>query len=813
MTAPGYFVDVYLPVSIDETYTYHCSEQQFRKLERGMRVAVEFGKRKIHTGIVARKHRNPPGYFETKPILQILDDEPVLTEAAWKFYEFLSHYYITPMGSVLRVALPVSFLLHGEHYLIRRPDADLSVLEHFPEARALLEKLDDRLGTGIKDLVQQSKNKARALKIIHWLADNGLVDLQARVRERYKPRLVSYIDTADERAVEKVLSDLSSRAVKQKEAVLFFYSQYLPRRHPVPKKVLTERFSSNIIKTLVDKGIFREIKVPVDRQVFDETARPVPRLNRAQEKALQEIQTQWQTGKPVLLHGVTAAGKTEIYLNLIDETLRRQRQVLYLLPEIALTTQMVARIRERFGNTVAVYHSRYTPMERYEIWRHVLHNDEQARLVIGTRSALFLPFKALDLIVVDEEHDQSYKEYFHQPFYQARDMATVLARYTGARLLLGSATPSVESYHNARQGKYALVELTTKYHQAPDPEIRIVDLIKAYKEGRMKLSFASETLDAIRQTVSDGLQAMVFINRRGYAPVTVCKTCGHIEHCPHCSVPLTYHRHDQSLQCHYCGFRMPVQHRCRACGSTELDVLGRGTQKITDELQEIFPSFRIRRMDADSMRRKRALEEIIESFRRHEFDILVGTQMMTKGLDFGLLSLAVIVSADQLIARPDFRAHERAFQLLTQIAGRTGRRQQRGQVLIQAYETRHPVLDFVLRHDYRGFFETEISERKNFRYPPFYKMVRLELKARNPENLNRASDWLAKALTAYFPNVLGPSEPAVYKIRNDYIKEILVKFDPTRSDRRQREMLRKIVHGFRGIPHYRNVRLAVNVDP
>ena len=812
MSAAGYFVDVLLPLSLEGTYTYHCTAEEYRRLAKGMRVAVIFGKRSIQTGLVYRKHREAPP-FETKPILQIIDDEPVINDKAWQLYKFMAFYYLTSLGRVLRMALPAPFLLQGEH-IVMPAGKELPPESALPEeARRLLAQLSPESGTEIRQLLEKASNKSKTLKLIHWLADNGWLHLQAKVSERYRPRYKTFVDLADEAQAETLLRDEQTRARKQRELLLYFFQHYLPARRPVPKEKLREKFSAAVFKALIDKGVLRELKVPVDRQVFDDPTQALPQLSDKQQQAFEAIQSALAQGKPALLHGVTASGKTEIYLRLIDKYLARGKQVLYLLPEIALTAQMIARVRERFGNRVAVYHSRYSLNERYEIWKNVLHGRSEAQLVIGTRSAIFLPFAGLGLVVVDEEHDESYKEHFHQPMYHGRDMALMLGRIHGAGVVLGSATPSVESYHHARSGKYALVELDEKYFRMERPDIRVLDLREAYKQGKMKASFSKDTLDAIRRTVDDGFQVMVFINRRGYAPVVTCKNCGHTPHCPHCSVALTYHKSDGRLHCHYCGYKMPMPARCPACGSPDLEVLGKGTQKIVSELEEIFPDYRIARMDADTVRSRRALENLIEKFQRGDIDILVGTQMLTKGLDFSGLQLAVIVSADSLLAHPDFRANERAFQLMTQVAGRTGRRHRRGQVLIQAYEAGHPVLEWVRRADYRAFFEHEIRQREMFKYPPLHKLVLFELQARNPENLNRAAEWLAQVLRHYFSMVLGPSEPLVYKIKNYFRLEILIKFHRDRSDKVQRETLRRIIRHYESVAAFRSVRLKVNVDP
>ncbi len=557
----------------------------------------------------------------------------------------------------------------------------------------------------------------------------------------------------------------------------------------------------------------KELEVAADRQVFEDEEKVSYRLSDEQAGALEKIKQSFEGGKTVLLHGVTASGKTEIYSRLIEEVLNQGGQVLYLVPEISLTTHLVARLKSRFGSRMGVFHSKYSFDQRHEVWMHALYGDKKAGLVVGTRSALFVPFKNLQLIIVDEEHDDSFKENFHQPHYQARDMSTVMARIHQAKLILGTATPSVESYANALNGKYALVELKTKYHPNQSVEKQIVDLKEVYKQNRRKGHFSFEVLEAIRNEIKQNGQVLVFVNRRGFAPVAECRSCGHVETCPHCSVSLTYHKYDNKLKCHYCGYQETYTGVCKVCGSTDIDLHGAGTEQILVELKELFPDISVGRMDADTTRNKRAFENLIRDFDAGKFQILVGTQMITKGLDFGNVGLVVVPLADKLIHFPDFRANERAFQMLMQVAGRTGRRNRAGRVMVQSFSPGHPVLHYFLTEDFQSYIQSELKERELFGYPPYMRLVKFELRSKNPQNLREASLWFFKALTYYFQKVLGPSEPPVYKIRNKFRMEILLKYPSRESYQKHHEIIRKLVKKFKTIRPYRAVEIDVNPDP
>ncbi len=807
------FVDLIIPLAVDGLFTYACTPEMFEKLEKGIRVAVPFGKSQIQTGIVYRKHHIPPDY-PVKSVLQIIDNEPILNEQAFALMEFMVNYYLTSYGKVLRSALPRSFLIESKTFLQLNRARHYDTKTLSDTAYLIIEALEKNTILNVDELSKITGKKSGNISCIHRLIEENIIRLKADIRERYKPKTLTYVLPAvDEAEIGLFLDQLPKRAIKQRDLLLKFLHLYYPERKPVPKKKLLDNTSPSAFKALIDKGILKTIVRFVARQNYDEKEGDfIFTLNEEQTTTFHRIRQAFNQQKPVLLHGLTATGKTEIYMQLIEETIAKGEQALLMVPEIALTLQLVERIRKKFPGKIAIYHSKYDLHTRREIWTDVLHNRPNARLILGTRSAVFLPYKRLGLIVVDEEHDESYKEFYHEPFYQARDMALVLGKIHGANVILGSATPSLESYTHARNGKYVLTELFKRYHDTPDPELEIKDLRKVVKKNNLQGHFAQNTLDEIRRTVENGHQVIVFINRRGYAPIVECRNCGHIEHCPNCSVSLTYHKNSNTLKCHYCGYQIPMTHTCRACGSNQLEMHGAGTQQIASELNEFFPDFEIDRLDTDTTKTTAAYERILQQFDEGKTQILVGTQMLSKGLDFDNVALVVVVNADRLMRFPDFRAHERAFQLLMQVSGRTGRRMRQDKIIIQTYQPGHPVLGFVQKKDYQGFYAYETTERQTFGYPPYLRLIKLVLKAKNPQNLNEAAGWIAQSLRYYIKDVLGPSEPPVFKIKNYFHKEILIKIPPNQLNT-IKEIIKKTVRRYRSIPAFRSVRLYINPDP
>ncbi|MEO1012714.1 MAG: primosomal protein N', partial [Bacteroidota bacterium] len=619
-----------------------------------------------------------------------------------------------------------------------------------------------------------------------------------------------------EARLEELLKSLS-RAPKQSQIILALFQHLSTHKKPLKTKDL-ERISGTsraVIKALIQKGVLEEYELRVDRVTYSgEGVRTAPRtLDADQEKALKDIQRSFDEQKVALLHGVTASGKTEVYFRLIQECLDSGKQILYLLPEIALTAQLINRLRQYFGESVSVYHSKYSMQDRVEVWNNVLFQEQKAQIIIGARSALFLPFSNLGLVVVDEEHEGSFKQFDPAPRYHGRDSAIVLAKLHGAHILLGSATPSTESFYNAEIGKYGLARLTRRFGNILMPDIELVDLKEQIRKKRMKGHFSERMLEEMTATLDIGEQVILFQNRRGYAPILECTTCGHSPQCPNCDVSLTFHQYKKQLRCHYCGYHMALLESCLACGSTTLDTKGLGTQQIEEELGQLFPDAMVARMDQDTTRGKYSYEKIITAFEQRETDILVGTQMLSKGLDFRHVGLVGVMNADTLLNFPDYRAHERAFQLLTQVAGRAGRTKKRGKVLIQSYNPYHQILKQVSTNDYSGMYTEQLYQRELYKYPPAHRIIRITFKHKNFDVLNEASSWFASSLQNILTaTILGPESPPIARIRNQYLKNILIKMTGGRSAFIVKANIRRIEKSFSAIPQFRGVRVIYNVD-
>jgi primosomal protein N' (replication factor Y) len=714
-------------------------------------------------------------------------------------------------------AIPGGLLLSSETVLIKSesPSADT---DHLSDNEYLIyEALGYQSQLSIEE-VADILNKKQVLPLISKLVDKGLVNVQEQLREKYKPKLVRYVQLHHSYRSEhqlKELLELLSQAPKQREAVLTLF-QLQGDRRPVKVKTLIETSgsSSAVIKALIDKVVIEELFLEHSRIVHGEKDESVEvNLNPNQTAALTSVKSGMEEGKINLLHGVTSSGKTEIYIRLIEESLENSKQVLYLVPEIALTTQLVKRLEKRFGKQVLVFHSKYSLNERVEVWQNLLENREEGTVVIGARSAIFLPWAHLDLIIVDEEHEVSYKQFDPAPRYHARDTAIVLGKMFGAKILLGSATPSLESYYNAQNNKYHYTALKERFNNVLMPEMELVDLSDKYKRKRMTGHFSDRLIQEIQEALDQRFQVILFQNRRGFSPIIECHTCGHSPQCPNCDVSLTYHQYKNQLRCHYCGFNRPVMSNCEACGNTSLDTKGFGTEQVEEEAKTLFPNHRIARMDLDTTRGKYSFDRIIEQFEDKDIDILVGTQMVTKGLDFRDVKLVGVLNADGLLNFPDFRSHERCFQLLSQVAGRSGRTDVRGKVIIQTFNPYHSILQQVSSNDYDTMYKQQLEDRYQFHYPPIYRIVKISLRHRQIERVNKASDWFARALkNALRTGVLGPEFPPIARIRNQYHKNILIKIAPAQSLTKTKEAIQKIENSFLGIKDFRAVRIVINVD-
>ncbi len=815
----SFYLDIILPLPLDRRFTYSVSQEEAEFLKPGMRVAVPFGKTRIYTGIVAAVHNNAPQLYEAKPIEQILDEYAVVTTQQLELWSWISKYYMCAEGEVLKAALPGGYLLESETLIQLTSDFDFGELTLNDQEYIIVEALQTQSSLRIQE-VMQLLDKKTVLPVINSLVAKKAVVVNQEIFEQYKPKLIRYVKLAEkfssEAEMHKLLDDLSN-APKQRDAVLSWFSFRAQSKKPVKLKDLSaaSKTSATIIKTLIDKGVFDEYYIQTDRVQFDgEISNTNFQLNEWQQEAMDSIENIFTDDEVCLLHGITSSGKTEIYIKLIEKVIATGKQALYLLPEIALTSQLVARLQAYFGDQVQVYHSKYSVKERMEVYSHVLHDNAKARIILGARSSLFLPFKDLGLIVVDEEHETTFKQFDPAPRYNARDAAVVLAKMHNAHLILGSATPSLESYFNATHNKYRLVTLNRRFGNVLLPEIEIVDIKEKYRKKQMTGHFSDRLLEEIKISLAEGEQVILFQNRRGYSPILECTTCGHSPQCPNCDVSLTFHQHSNQLRCHYCGYHMAMQQQCMACDSVELTTKGFGTEQIETELKALLPDAKIGRMDFDTTRGKYGHQKIISAFEQETIDILVGTQMLSKGLDFRKVRLVGIMNADTLLNFPDFRAHERSFQLMLQVAGRAGRTQSRGKVLIQTYNPHHQIVKQVSTNDYESMYREQLEDRYQYQYPPYYKLIKFTIKSRDYSKTNDAADWLAKGLNISFrENVLGPEFPPVARIRNEYYKNILLKIPPNQSLGKTKTYIEKLLTSFKAIGAWKSVRVIINVDP
>ena len=744
------FVDVILPLPLPGTFTYSIPEELKGKIIPGSRVIVPFGKKVSYTALVAKLHNNTNNDYEIRPIKEILDETPIVLDEQIKLWDWISKYYMCSVGEIYKAAIPQG--LKGE----------------------------------FKPRTEQ------------------------RVRLTAKCR--------NEKGIKLILQSLS-RAPRQKR-LLATYLQATTPFGDEPKEISKHKLieeaqvSANIYKELQDKGIFEAYEVEIGRLARqNDSVVPQNTLNEAQRKAFEEIKESFRQKNVTLLHGVTSAGKTEIYIHLITEALERGEQVLFMLPEIALTKQITERLRRVFGNKIGVYHSKFSDAERVEIWKKQL-SDEPYEIILGVRSSLFLPFKKLGLVVVDEEHENSYKQQDPAPRYNARNSAIVLSSLFGAKTLLGTATPSIDSYYNATTGKYALVSLTTRHREVKLPHIEVIDMAEYSRKKMTVGTFSDPLVEAMSNALKEKKQIILFQNRRGYSPQVECKNCGWVPRCKHCDVSLTLHKNSNKLVCHYCGYTTPAPVYCPNCEERKFNTLGYGTEKIEDDLQNLFPEARIERMDLDTTRTRTAYEKIIEDFQHGKTDILIGTQMVSKGLDFDNVAVVGIINADTLLNYPDFRATERAFQLMAQVAGRAGRKNGQGTVYLQTRMSDAAVIPQIVKNDYEAFYNQQLSERMLFHYPPFYRLVYIYMKHRDVHVLEEFSDVIAKRMREIFDNrILGPDLPPVARIKQLYIRKIVLKVENGLSQYKINEVLQNIQQAYCQMPRYKAVSMYYDIDP
>ncbi len=827
MSSETKFVDIILPLSIPYLYTYRVPKEIDHEIMVGQRVVVQFGRgNKLYSGLIKNVHTTPPAEYQAKYIDSILDEQPIVNEFQLKHWDWMADYYISNLGDVYNAALPGALKLASETKILLNSEYIGNAVEELNDKEYLIyEALEVR---NILDLSEISEilSIKNVHKIVKSLIEKKVVIVEEEIKRKFKPKIVQYVRLTKfaniEKNLEKVFEELS-RAPKQLELLMKFIQ--LNERYQKPKpvnKIALQKAAdttSSVINQLVKKEILEVYDVVETR--FDEYGDELndkKKLNPEQQTALEEIKTQFSEKDVVLLHGVTGSGKTEIYIHLIQEVLKQCKQVLYLLPEIALTTQLITRLQKVFGDVIGVYHSKFNENERVEVWNQVNKFEHTAsskfQIIIGARSSMFLPFSKLGLIIVDEEHENSFKQYDPAPRYNARDASIFLAHIHGAKVLLGSATPSIESFWNAQQNKYGLVELNKRHGGVMMPEIWCADIKEATRKKLMKSHFSPLLMVQMKEAFDNKEQVILFQNRRGYAPFMLCEECGHVPECKNCDVSLTYHKFTNELRCHYCGNHKKMPACCPACGSTRITLKGFGTEQIEEELALYFPKVKVARMDADTTKTKNAYHHLISDFEDGNIDVLVGTQMVTKGLDFDNVALVGILNADTMLNFPDFRAFERAYQMMSQVSGRAGRKKKRGKVIIQTYDPYHRIIRQVIEHDYEAMYKNELIERKQFNYPPFYRLIHFTLKHKDRDVLNAGAADFAYHLQQKFGNrILGPEFPVIARIKNYYHKNIMLKVERTASISKCRELITEIKNNFESFGDYKAVKITIDVDP
>lgn len=813
------FADVILPLALPNLYTYRVPQAMNDFVRPGMRVVVQFGKNKLYAAIVRKVHDTAPNYA-AKYIDSVLDAEPVVTEKQLEFWDWISSYYLCSRGEVMLAALPSGLRLSSETRIILNPSWQGERADLDDESFSLCEALDVRQTLTLED-VSEILGKKSIHTIIRKLLDIGVLLVYEELQQRYLPKFETFIRLSEEYNPEEKLKEifdkLEKKAFKQLEILMAFVrlsDRYGKEEKPVKKSVLLKAANADTgaLSSLIKKNVLIAEDLEVSRLNLIEGSKESPVLSPHQEKAIADIRNSFSTKDICLLYGVTSSGKTEVYTRLIAEQFESGKQVLYLLPEIALTTQLIVRLQKHFGEKVLIYHSRFNENERVEVWKEVLKGNPV--IVIGARSSVFLPFIKLGLVVIDEEHDSSFKQQEPSPRYNARECAVWLAKLHGAKTLMGSATPSVETYHHAQHKRYGFAVLNERYGGSVLPQITVVDIKEASRKRLMQSHFSPLLIEKTQAALDAKEQVIFFQNRRGFAPSVECQSCGHIPHCIRCDVSLTYHKHSNQLRCHYCGWTSQPPAQCEACGSTEMKLKGFGTEKIEEELSLIFPKAKIARMDLDTTRGKYSLQQLVNDFETHKIDILVGTQMVTKGLDFGNVSLVGILQADQLMNYPDFRASERSFQLMAQVSGRAGRREKQGEVIIQTFNPQHQVIQNVIANDYLAMYNHELAERMQFHYPPYHRLIRLIVKGRDHILLDNGAQYLADRLREQFGSrILGPEFPPVGKVRDEFLKNILIKIEREANSTKLKTLLSKIILDFRTHVDFKKLRVVTDVDP
>lgn len=810
------FIEVLLPLNLNKSFTYRVPFERNDEVMIGKRVTVPFGRNKIYAGLILSVDSEPPQEYEAKYIHDVIDDTPIISEEQIKFWRWISLYYMSSLGSVLNAALPAGLKMEGESKVMLHPEFSWNHNEFTDEEVKLLQILENYLEISIIELTKAS-SISRIHRHLKSLYLKGCILIKDEATPSFSSKKESFVRLADPYKDEALLSELftalEKKASKQLESLMVYVSYFMELDEVSMKDLQNRGANRDAVKALVSKGVFTMEKKEVSRIEHLSSTKAELKLSSGQKEALQEIKRHFNDQKNCLLHGVTSSGKTLIYTTLIKEALEAKKQILYLLPEIALTSQLVDRLAAYFGESMVVSHSKFSNNERVEIFYKI--QSGEPLLILGTRSAVFHPFRDLGLIIVDEEHESSFKQQEPAPRFHAKDVALYLGKMLKCPVLLGSATPSFESYYNALSGKYGLVSLEQRFDDAHLPQVHIVDMLQQKRQKRNSGIFSDTLLEAILEAKKDGKQTILFQNKKGYVPVLECTQCSWTPHCINCDISLTYYKFQNNLRCHYCGYTRPVVHQCAQCGHNGLELIGHGTERIEDELNLFAPDLRTQRLDYNSTRLKSSHKKIIQQFAKGEIDVLIGTQMIAKGLDFNNVRIVGILNADHLLNFPDFRAHERAFQLMTQVAGRAGRRSEQGHVYIQSSKVNHSILQHVAEHDFKGMYDVEMNEREAFHYPPFNRLIKLTFKHKDALELHKSCVEARRLFNEVFgQNMLGPEKPYVGKIRNWYLMNFLLKLpnDPKELSVAKSSLYR-LIQQLEQLPQLKGSRILVDVDP
>jgi len=822
------FADVLLPLPVQGTFTYRVPYDLNEFIKVGQRVSIQFGRRRIYSGLVKKLHTTVPQDYMPKYIITLLDEKPIVNNIQFKFWEWIASYYMSTEGEVMNAALPAAFKLASESKVVLFPtfvpDYDILNSFEYQVTEALIEKKKLTV-----DEISKLVGYQKVLPLLKTMIEQRIIIMEEELKDIYKPKIEKLVGISDEfveeAKLQQLMDELGKRAHKQLEILMTFISLVglpLNNKKTVKQNELLKKSEAGLsaLKSLFDKNIMVSISKSVSRfKEEDVSNKQNLELSPHQMDAYSTIVQSFNSHNVTLLHGVTSGGKTEVYIKLIADTIKLGKQVLYMLPEIALTTQIIDRLRKYFGDEVGVYHSRYNQNERAEVWNNIAGRDEDSihkkySIILGPRSSLFLPYNNLGLIIVDEEHDSSYKQFDPAPRYNARDSAIYLATLHNAKVLLGSATPAIESYYNAKSGKYGFATITDRYGGVKLPKVIVVNLLEEQKRRMMKSHFSSVLMKNMHDAIELDHQVILFQNRRGFSLRIECDVCHWVPHCKNCDVTLTYHKYSELIKCHYCGFSTTVPPTCADCGNTGLKMQGFGTEKVAEELGLLLPDVKIDRMDLDTTRTKNSFHRIINDFETKRTDILIGTQMVTKGLDFDNVQVVGVLSADSMLSYPDFRAHERSFQLMSQVSGRAGRKNKQGLVVIQAWKPNHPILKDVVNHDYLSMYLRQLAERKKFNYPPYFRLIIIRMKHRKPDILNDGAAVFTRDLrNKYGKLVFGPEYPLVGRVRNFYIKQTMLKIPRGANLRQVKDNVHSSLISTKTNAKFKSIIFQFDVDP